>query len=100
VVSLVLPLNPGPPARSRVDVLVPLLDFRVVPPGYREDMLTCLGLAARYAAPDEVLTAGRRLAQGTVALLAEHASAYRAPSRPGRPTGCARAACAGTFRAH
>jgi hypothetical protein len=40
-------------------------------------MLTCLGLADRYAASDEVLAAGSRLAQGTVALLEEHATAYR-----------------------
>ncbi len=82
VASLVQPLNPGPPVRSRREALRAVLDFGVVPAGYRDDMLTCLALAGRYASPGEVHAAAGRLARGVLALLDAHASAFAALLSP------------------
>jgi nucleotidyltransferase-like protein len=71
VVSLLVPLNPGPPVRSRVEALRRLLDFPVAPPGYRADMVTCLGLTGNSTVA-EVHAAAGRLVLGTVELLPEH----------------------------
>lgn len=76
VVSVLVPLNAVPPVRGRGEALRALLDFTVAPDGYREDMLTCMGLADRYAGADEVHAAARRLARGVLALLEEHASTF------------------------
>jgi phosphoribosyl-AMP cyclohydrolase len=76
VVSILVPLNAGPPVCGRGEALRALLDFTVVPDGYREDMLTCMGLADRYAGADEVHAAAGRLVRGVVALLEEHATVF------------------------
>lgn len=70
VVSLLAPLNPRPPVRSRGEALRSLLAFDKVPAGYRVDMLTCLGLDGEPAT-EEVAKAARRLAVGTAALVPE-----------------------------
>lgn len=75
VVSLVAPLNPGPPVYSRSEALRRLLDFDVVPVGYREDMLACLGLRGGSTGPD-VHAAARRLTAGVLALLDSHTSTF------------------------
>jgi hypothetical protein len=78
VISLVQPLNEGPPVFSRVAALHTLLDFAVVPLGYRDAMLTCLGLAERYAGPDDVFAAAGSLARGVLGLIEEHVSTFTA----------------------
>jgi phosphoribosyl-AMP cyclohydrolase len=76
VMSLVQPLNPRPPVRSRREALRTILDFDVVPVGYRDDMLTCMALADRHASPGQVHAAAGRLARGVLALLDAHTSAF------------------------
>ena len=76
VVSILLPLNAVPPVRGRGEALRALLGFTVVPDGYREDMLTCMGLADRYAGAGEVHAAACRLVRGVLALLEEHAAVF------------------------
>jgi hypothetical protein len=71
IVSLLQPLNPRPPVRSRLAALRSLLDFDVVPAGYRADMITCLGLAGGATGAD-VYAAARRLAAGVLDLLDAH----------------------------
>jgi len=78
VVSLVQPLNPRPPVRSRREALRTVLDFDVVPAGYRDDMLTCLALADRYASPGQLHAAAGRLARGVLALLEARESSFAA----------------------
>jgi phosphoribosyl-AMP cyclohydrolase len=70
VASLVAPLNPGEPVTSRVGALRRILDFEVVPAGYREDMLTCLGLTA--ASATQISDAARRLGRGVIDLVHDH----------------------------
>jgi phosphoribosyl-AMP cyclohydrolase len=75
VVSLLRPLNPRPPVHSRQAALRSLLDFDVVPAGYRDDMLTCLGLRGEAPGPD-VHIAARRLAGGVLELLHSYESTF------------------------
>jgi hypothetical protein len=71
--SLLQPLNPHPPVGSRHAALLAALDFAVVPPGYPDDLLVCLGLAGRPTSAQEVHAAACRLATGVVELLGSHA---------------------------
>jgi phosphoribosyl-AMP cyclohydrolase len=71
VVSLLAPLNPRPPVRSRPEALRSLLGFDPAPAGYRPDVLTCLGLRGEPTAVG-VAAAARRLATGTVQVLRTH----------------------------
>jgi len=73
--SLLAPLNAPVDPGTRPEALVAALDLAVVPEGYREDMLRCLGLDGRASTVDEVLAAGERLVSGTLALLESHADA-------------------------
>jgi Nucleotidyltransferase domain len=52
--SLLQPLNPHPPVGSRHAALLTALDFAVVPPGYHDDLVVCLGLAGRPTSAEEV----------------------------------------------
>jgi hypothetical protein len=74
VVSLLAPLNPRPPVRSRAEALRSLLGFDRAPAGYRTDMPTCLGLRGEPA-PAGVAAAARRLATGTLQVLRTHEGA-------------------------
>lgn len=65
VVSILRPLNPRPPVRSRLEALRTLLAFDVVPAGYRDDMLTCLGLRGGTTGAD-IYSASRRLVLGVL----------------------------------
>jgi Aminoglycoside adenyltransferase C-terminal domain/Nucleotidyltransferase domain len=79
--SLLQPLNPHPPVGSRHAALLTALDFAVVPPGYHDDLLVCLGLAGRPTSAEEVHAAACRLATGVVELLQSHAGRF-APLLP------------------
>ena len=74
--SLLWPLNPHPPVGSRHAALLMALDFTVVPPGYHDDLLVCLGLAGRPTSAEEVHAAACHLATGVVELLQSHAGRF------------------------
>src|SRR6266540_3160092 len=63
-------------AHSRGDELLAALAAHVAPPGYRDDMVVCLGLAARPASGEAVREAACRLGIGVVELLESHADTY------------------------
>jgi hypothetical protein len=71
--SLLLPLNRSASPGTRPEALIAALDLEVVPGGYRDDMLVCLGLSGRASTVDEVLAASERLVLGTLALLEANA---------------------------
>jgi hypothetical protein len=81
VVSVLAPLNPRPPVRSRAAALHSLLGFDVAPAGYGADMPTCLGLRGEPQA-GAVAAAARRLAIGTLGMLHTHEETF-APLLPG-----------------
>ncbi len=74
--ALLWPLNPHPPVASRRAALLAALAAHVAPPGYRDDMVVCLGLAARPASGEAVREAACRLGIGVVELLESHADTY------------------------
>jgi phosphoribosyl-AMP cyclohydrolase len=74
--SLLAPLNPHPPVASRRAAIRTALGFEVVPPGYRDDLPVCLGLAGKPATPSEVHAAACRLATGMTELLISEAARY------------------------
>ena len=65
--SLLIPINPERRVRDRRDALAAALDLPVAPPGYREAMLVCLGLAP--ADDQAVADAALRLACDLLAFL-------------------------------
>ena len=71
--SVLLPLNPATVVGTRPGALRAALSFPVSPPGYRDDMLTCLGMSGRATTAREVRDAALRLATGTLELLRPHA---------------------------
>jgi phosphoribosyl-AMP cyclohydrolase len=82
--ALLAPLNPDRAAvTSRRAALAAALDFDIVPPGYRDDLVTCLGLAGTTATASEVRRAAGRLARGLIDLMAPHRQAF-AGLVPGR----------------
>jgi hypothetical protein len=74
--SLLQPLNPHPPVGSRHAALLAALDFAVVPTGYHDDLLICLGLAGRPTSAQQVHAAACRLATDVVELLGSHAGRF------------------------
>jgi phosphoribosyl-AMP cyclohydrolase len=70
--AILVPLNEPAFPGTRPEALRAALDL-VVPPGYRDDMLLCLGLSGQASTADEVLAAGTRLVRGTIALLTRYA---------------------------
>lgn len=71
--AILVPLNEPAFPGTRPEALRAALDLVVVPPGYRDDMLLCLGLSGQASTADEVLAAGTRLVRGTIALLTRYA---------------------------
>lgn len=69
--TLLRPLNPDVWASSPRTALEGVLSFAVAPPGYRTDMLACLGFTPS-ASPTALFDAASRLVTGTLALLMEH----------------------------
>ncbi|MGH2533480.1 MAG: nucleotidyltransferase domain-containing protein [Thermomicrobiales bacterium] len=81
--SVLRPLNPQRRAGTHPEALQLALSLPVAPSGYREDMLTCLGLASRAGSFDEVVQAATRLVAGTIDLLQPHATRIAAELAPG-----------------
>lgn len=75
VLSVLAPLNPRPPVRSRRAALSTVLGYDVVPDRYRDDILSCLGLAGAADAAG-VHAAACRLTRGTLDLLDAHSSMF------------------------
>ena len=75
VVSLLAPLNPRPPVRSRAEAMRSLLGFDPAPAGYPLDVRTCLGLRGEPTAAG-VAAAARRLATGTLRVLRTHEQTF------------------------
>ena len=48
----------------------------VAPPGYRGDLLTCLGLTGAPTTAGDIVAAAARLAPGVIGLLEAHAASY------------------------
>ena len=67
--SLLWPLNPPVRAQTPSHALRLALDFPVAPPGYRTDMLICLGIDTVGHTDAEVATASARLARGALGLM-------------------------------
>lgn len=76
--ALLRPVNPDPHPRvgSRRAAMLAALQVQVAPPGYRDDLLVCLGLAARPSSAEEVHAAACRLASGMTELLESHADTF------------------------
>jgi hypothetical protein len=72
VISVLAPLNPGPPAGSRRAALAAVLAFKTAPAGFGEDITACLGLGPGR----DVYAAAGRLARGVADLLLTHADAF------------------------
>ncbi|HEV2072562.1 MAG TPA: nucleotidyltransferase domain-containing protein [Thermomicrobiales bacterium] len=71
--SLLRPINPEVQPTHRRAALLAVLDFPVVPKGYRDDLLLCLGLSGRESTLEDVHDAANRLTTGTLSLLRRHA---------------------------
>ena len=67
--SLLRLLNPPVVAGTAREALRLVLDFPVAPPGYREDMLVCLGLTNRFNPIEEVADSAHRLLTGVLELV-------------------------------
>jgi phosphoribosyl-AMP cyclohydrolase len=74
--GLLQPLNPRSTVGSRGAALRAALGFPVVPAGYRDDLLVCLGLAGRSTSAQDVHAAACRLATGVIELLQSHAGRF------------------------
>jgi aminoglycoside 4'-adenylyltransferase len=74
--TLLAPLNEPVSPGTRPEALKAALDLAVVPDGYRDDMLLCLGLSGEATTVAEVLDAGTRLVFGTLALLEANADRF------------------------
>lgn len=83
--ALLVPLNEPAFPGTRPEAINSALDLTVVSPGYRDDMLLCLGLSGQASTVDEVLAAGTRLVLGTVALLEENLDVYAPVLPPSLP---------------
>ena len=95
VPNLLRPLNPERRVRDRRDALEAALTLRQAPPGYRDDLLTALGL--QPSADRSVAEAALRLARGALALLRQHAP--EADPQPGITEALRSGALEGELRA-
>ena len=68
-VGLLRLINPLVRPGTRQQALDAALTFPLAPAGYRDDLLSCLGLADVPLSPDDLLIAGRRVIVGVVDLL-------------------------------
>jgi phosphoribosyl-AMP cyclohydrolase len=57
---------------TRREALEAALGFANAPEGYRQAMLTCLGLSDRATTPDEMVAAARLLAEGVIRVVRDH----------------------------
>jgi phosphoribosyl-AMP cyclohydrolase len=76
--ALLRPVNPdpNPPVGSRHAALLAALEVDVAPPGYRDDLLVCLGLAGKPSSAEEVHAAACRLATGVMELVKSHVDTF------------------------
>lgn len=81
--ALLAPLNSVPVVTSPRAALEAALDLRTVPPGYREDMLICLGMSGQATTAEAVGAAALRLATGTLTLLHEQLGLVAERVEPG-----------------
>jgi len=79
--GMLVPLNEPAFPGTRLEAIKSALALTVVPPGYRDDMLLCLGLSGQASTIEEVLAAGTRLVLGTLALVEANLEVY-APMLP------------------
>jgi len=75
VISVLQPLNPRPPVHSRRGALDTVLGYDVVPDGYRDDLLACLGLTGNSTAGG-LYASACRLIRGALELLDTHMSTF------------------------
>jgi hypothetical protein len=73
--TLLVPLNALARPATRSAALTAALDLAIAPPGYRDDMLLCLGLSGQASTANEVLAAAERLVSGTLSLLRDRIDA-------------------------
>jgi phosphoribosyl-AMP cyclohydrolase len=78
-------LNPAVQIRTRREALQAGLSLSVVPPYYREDMLTCLGMSGSATTSSDVHTSAIRLATGILELLRPHAAELAGRIEPDLP---------------
>jgi phosphoribosyl-AMP cyclohydrolase len=83
--ALVALMNPAQAVDTRREALQAALDLPVAPPGYRDDLLVCLGLSGRATAAQEVQDAALRLALGIVAALQARPDTVAGRVEPGLP---------------
>ncbi|MFO7171114.1 MAG: kanamycin nucleotidyltransferase C-terminal domain-containing protein [Chloroflexota bacterium] len=83
--ALLALLNPPVRVDTRREALQAALDLPHAPPGYRDDMLTCLGMSGRASTAQEVHDAALRLAGGVVAALQERPEVLAGRVEPGLP---------------
>ncbi|MGH2558836.1 MAG: nucleotidyltransferase domain-containing protein [Thermomicrobiales bacterium] len=76
-------INPAIRAGAYPEAIRFALGLPVAPPGYREDMLICLGLSGRASSAGDILYAATRLVAGTLDLLQPHAERLAAELQPG-----------------
>nr|MDQ3328207.1 phosphoribosyl-AMP cyclohydrolase [Chloroflexota bacterium] len=84
--SVLRPVNPAQVPGTRYEALLAALALPVAPPGYRNDMLLCLGLTGQPSTMDEVSAATFRLAHGALELLRPHAPRLTPELEPDRGT--------------
>jgi len=84
--SLLRLVNPEVRVGTRYEALLASLDLPVSPPGYREDLLVCLGFVGHATTVDEVHSAARRLVTGVVKLLQPHAERLASEFEPDLPS--------------
>jgi len=71
--SLLVAINPAVAVGTRPEALQAVLAFPVAPPGYREDLLACLGLSGEAVESGDRLASGERLVMGILSVLERHA---------------------------
>lgn len=83
--SLLVPFNPEAMPGTKPEALQAALALTVVPEGYHQDMMLCLGLSGRASTVDEMLEAGTRLVMNTLTMLEANADMicpHLAPNLP------------------
>ncbi len=83
--ALLALLSPLQPVATRREALQAALELQTTLPGYRDDMLLCLGLSGRASTAQEVQDAAMRLALGVVRALQARPDAAAGLLEPGLP---------------
>jgi phosphoribosyl-AMP cyclohydrolase len=83
--ALVALCSPPVQVDTRRAALQAALDLPLAPPGYREDLLDCLGMSGRATTARQIHDAALRLATGVLRLLAAHPERVAGRVEPGLP---------------